>query len=151
MKKVFSSGGVVFRNYKNNIEIALIKDGYGKYGFPKGHIEDGESREEAALREVEEETGLKNIKLLDYLGEVNYKTKNVVNHIKEVGIFIDKKVYYYLMNVSDREVCVPQKEEGIKEVVWINLDAVLEKIDYDNICPVIQKAIKIIKMGIPLY
>jgi len=145
MKKVFSAGGVVFRSHKKNIEIALIKDGYGKYGLPKGHIEKGESKEETAVREVEEETALKNIKLLDYLGEVRYISKISIYKSSIKENLEDKIVYYYLMNVSDKEVCTPQKEEGIEEVIWVDVDSVLQKIDYLNIKEVIERAISLIK------
>ena len=49
------------------------------------------------------------------------------------------------MNVSDKEVCTPQKEEGIEEVIWVDVDSVLQKIDYLNIKEVIERAISLIK------
>ena len=53
-----SSGGVVARRVDGSVHLLLIRDPYGKWGLPKGHVENGESSFEAALREVREETGL---------------------------------------------------------------------------------------------
>ena len=59
-----SAGGVVFRRGVHGIEFALMKDSYGKWTFPKGHVEAGEDIEEAAARETLEELGLREIRLL---------------------------------------------------------------------------------------
>ncbi|RDI94880.1 NUDIX hydrolase [Meiothermus sp. QL-1] len=56
MKAVIGAGGVLF-NPKG--EVLLIRDRMGYWCFPKGHVEPGESLAQAALREVEEETGIK--------------------------------------------------------------------------------------------
>ena len=53
-----TAGGIVVRVIDGILHCLLILDRYGKWGLPKGHLEDGETLEQAALREVEEETGL---------------------------------------------------------------------------------------------
>ena len=54
-----SAGGIVFRRFEDHSwRFLLIRDSYDNWGFPKGHLEDGESPAEAALRETVEETGL---------------------------------------------------------------------------------------------
>ena len=58
MRKEKSCGALVVRRGKNETEILLIKHNGGHWAFPKGHVEAGESEEQTALREVQEETGL---------------------------------------------------------------------------------------------
>jgi 8-oxo-dGTP pyrophosphatase MutT (NUDIX family) len=57
-----SAGGIVFRREPDGIaHFLLIKDSYHNWGFPKGHLEDGETPAQAALRETQEETGLEHL------------------------------------------------------------------------------------------
>ncbi|HEX3016331.1 MAG TPA: NUDIX domain-containing protein [Caproicibacter sp.] len=58
MKYEISCGAVVFTQQGGKTQYVIIKSTEGYYGFPKGHIESGESEEETALREIREETGL---------------------------------------------------------------------------------------------
>jgi dATP pyrophosphohydrolase len=53
-----SAGGVVYRVHEGHALFLLIKDSYQNWGFPKGHLESGERAEDAAMREVREETGI---------------------------------------------------------------------------------------------
>ena len=71
MKREFSAGGVVLREGEGRIEIATVSPREGVFALPKGHPEPGESLEQAATREVREETGLV-ADPLERLGEVRY-------------------------------------------------------------------------------
>jgi ADP-ribose pyrophosphatase YjhB (NUDIX family) len=70
-----TAGGVVYRrNAKTNaIEILLIQDAKDRWTIPKGHIEEGESAKETAAREIGEETGLQEMKVLNWLGKINFR------------------------------------------------------------------------------
>ena len=70
MRQEISAGGVVYNPALK--KILLIKDFADKWALPKGWIEKGETAEQAAVREVQEETGVKNLKILAPLGEVEY-------------------------------------------------------------------------------
>ena len=81
-----SAGGVPFRMTERGIQFALVMSHTGNWVLPKGGIEVGETREEAAVREIEEETGLET-ELTEHLGDVRYeftvsgrKLNKVVNH-----------------------------------------------------------------------
>ena len=58
-----SAGGVVMHAGEDEPRYLLIRDSYGNWGFPKGHLETGERPEDAALREVREETGLDHVRV----------------------------------------------------------------------------------------
>ena len=60
-KREFSAGGIVVKDNGDVINLLLIKDSYGRWTWPKGKLEKDESPEDAAIREIGEETGLKNI------------------------------------------------------------------------------------------
>lgn len=114
-----------FRNYFKNIEAAggvvinpenkiLFIHRLGKWDLPKGKIEKGESREVAAVREVEEECGISNLQLKDFL--------NATYHIytERDGKKVLKTTHWFHMLYSGKETPKPQTEEGINEVSWKN-------------------------------
>jgi ADP-ribose pyrophosphatase YjhB (NUDIX family) len=67
---------VVFRHSSKKpgeIEILLIQDSKGRWTIPKGHIEEGEKSSATAEREIREETGLQEMKVLSWLGKINFR------------------------------------------------------------------------------
>ena len=111
MFKVIEAAGGLVKN-KNN-ELLFIRR-MGKWDLPKGKIEKGESLEQAALREVEEETGLKELILEEFLNNTFhiYTERN--------GEKILKTTYWFKMTYVGNSQPIPQKEEGISEVSWKN-------------------------------
>jgi len=145
MKKVISAGGVVLRKNNNQVEIALIKDPYGRFALPKGHLEKEETNEEAAIREVKEEMGCEKVKIIKYLDKIEYFFKDPYGRDGKKGELIKKEVYYYLMEVAPDEKCIPQKDEGIEEIVWVSTEEAIKISDYKNNLPLFKKVIKEIK------
>ena len=133
MHREISAGGIVW-NSKTN-KILLIKDSYGRWGLPKGFIEKDETSEQAAIREVQEETGLKNLKILEKLGEIKY-------YYQLKGEKIFKIVIFFFMETRDEEL---KHEWEVKEAQWFESDEALEKIEYENSKSLIAKAISEIK------
>ncbi len=83
-----------------------------KWDLPKGKLEKGEKLDKCAVREVEEETGLKKVQLIRPLC--------VTWHTYHEGTkFILKESYWYKMKVSGKQSLVPQTEEDILEVKWV--------------------------------
>ena len=126
---VRSSGAVVLR--RDRRVLLLRRGGEGTWGFPKGKIEPGESSEEAAIREVLEETGL-SVRLLGPLAEVRYayywppRRRNY-----------DKRVTYYLANpVSGRL----RAESGFDEVRWVSRREAMTLLSWPNDKDVVGKA-----------
>src|SRR3989338_2771156 len=109
MRQEISSGGVVW-NPKLK-KILLIKDFADKWALPKGWIEKGETEEQAALREVQEETGLKNLKILERLGETEYFYTATIDMKRgaKKGERVHKRIIFFLMETMDEKL-VPQWE-----------------------------------------
>lgn len=83
-----SCGAVVFTRINNEIKYLLIRSLTGVYGFPKGHVEDGETEEETALREVREEVGLE-VKLIPgFRREDEYLLPGKKDTLKRVVYFL---------------------------------------------------------------
>ena len=138
VKWEFSAGGVVFKEENEKIFILLIRV-KKRWSFPKGNIERNEKKEEAAVREVREETGIE-AEVIDYLGDIEYW------YYLE-GYKIHKFVYYYLMKYKSGEI-TPQKEE-IDEARFVELEKCYETLSYDKDKNILKKAEeKLKKLGI---
>lgn len=105
-----AAGGLV---HNGRDEVLFIKR-LGKWDLPKGKIEAGESTEAAALREVEEETGIKGLSLEKFLTQTYhiYTDRNTQN--------ILKVTHWFSMSGNENNDLKPQLEEGITEVCWKN-------------------------------
>ncbi len=103
-----AAGGLVM-NEKNEILIIFRR---GKWDLPKGKSDKGESLENCAVREVEEETGLTKLKLISAL-TITYHTYH------EGARFILKESHWYNMKVSGNQKLIPQTTEDIHEIKWV--------------------------------
>src|SRR6478735_5050148 len=73
-----TAGGIVFRrNPKGEVEILLIQDAKDRWTIPKGHIEEGETAQETALREIGEEAGIKEAEAICWLGKIHFRYRRV--------------------------------------------------------------------------
>lgn len=134
-----SAGGVVYHKEGDVYRFALILDGYDKWALPKGHIEQGESVEIAALEEVKEETGLRDVALQVPLGT------NVLTVNKPDGVTFEKPVHYFLIHTSDTKLN-PHSSAGdeIKEAKWMSAKEALEKIGYKDAKEIFIRALHIL-------
>ncbi|REC52621.1 MULTISPECIES: NUDIX hydrolase [Chryseobacterium] len=124
-----AAGGIV-----NNPdgEILFIKR-LGKWDLPKGKMEKGESREESAVREIEEETGLSNVELVRFINTTYHI------YIERNGDKVLKCTHWFEMNFDGEDTSKPQIEEGITEVAWKNTTQI-----EDEVFPSTFKNIKLI-------
>jgi len=83
----------------------------GKWDLPKGKLDEGETLETCAVREVQEETGLKNVQMKKHL-VTTYHTYD------ESGHHILKETWWYLLSASKKEALVPQTIEQITQIEW---------------------------------
>ncbi len=119
-----AAGGKVFNSKK---EILFIYR-FNKWDLPKGKLEKGESIEQCAIREVEEECGISNLMI-----ENELETTYHIFERKEKTIF--KITYWFLMTTNYNGTLTPQIEEGIEEVVFKNQQSTEQALDnsYENI------------------
>jgi len=127
-----SAGGIVFRLTDRGTQYLLIKDSYDNWGFPKGHIENGETPAAAAARETAEETGLSGLELRGPIRVIDW-------HFRFRGRHIHKYCHFFLFESAGGEPC-PQVEEGITDFRWEVLDQALETLSYDNARGVLKRA-----------
>lgn len=107
---VLAAGGLVL-NERNE---ALLIFNRNRWSLPKGHVEDRENEQEAASREVTEETGLANLSVRQALSPTwhTYQTRK--------GKWILKKTCWFLMYADSEQPIAPQEEEHIEAVQWIS-------------------------------
>ena len=139
MKREISSGGIVYRKAGNDIYIMLIRDHNNKWSFPKGHVEKGEKPPDAAVREVEEETGIK-ADIVCPVGDIKYF------FVKD-GEKIFKIVSFFLMKTEQKDFVIQWE---IKGASWVTVDEAVSiiasgKESYKNQLIVLNKAIEKIK------
>jgi 8-oxo-dGTP pyrophosphatase MutT (NUDIX family) len=133
-----SAGGVVFRMAPaenggvSRPLFLLIRDSYRNWGFPKGHVEQGEQPEAAALREVAEETGLRGISLRGPVETIDW-------YFRFRGRLIHKVCHFFLMETGEAETS-PQRAEGITACRWAPYDEACEVISYANARGVLRRA-----------
>ena len=132
MTNEFSSGGIVYKDdHFLLVENARMKNPEEKWwGFPKGHLEEGESNEEAAIREVEEETGIKS-EIIQKIGQSKYNlTKNGENIFKVVTIYLMK----YISGDLKAQL------EEVSNVIWLPYEEALKKLTYPGDKDLLRKA-----------
>lgn len=124
-----SCGGIIFYKTKQNTKILLVKNNNGRYwSFPKGHIEDGETEQETAVREIKEETGL---------------DVTIVKGFREISEYcpfgkIRKRVVFFLARAFTDNVKI--QEEEIDSFIWVDLQQARKLCTYDNDLRIIEKA-----------
>lgn len=112
MEKVIMAAGGIVENEKGELLLIFRKK---HWDLPKGKLDDGESIEACAVREVEEETGLTNILLGDLIDTTTHQ-------YEENGEQITKKTAWYKMKGSSLDHLTPQTEEEIEDIRWVKPD-----------------------------
>lgn len=106
---LIKAGGGLVQNENDEVLFIFRRN---KWDLPKGKLDDGETIEQCAVREVEEETGLTNVVLKKLL--------LITNHTyNENGKHILKETYWYKMKATSTQSLIPQEEEQITEIKWI--------------------------------
>ena len=117
---VVSAGGVIYRTVGKEFEVALILHD-GLWCLPKGLIEENETHETAALREVKEETGLTG-EIAGKIGEINY------NFFRKR--LYSKTVHFYLLKYVEGSIDAHDTEAD--DVKWFNISRALQILAYPN-------------------
>ncbi len=136
-----TAGGIVFRVSadKRDIEILLIQDSKNRWTIPKGHIEPGETAKQTAIREIGEESGLKNVDVLAWLGKIHFKYRRL-----EKLVLMTTQVY--LVQSLDKNER-PTKEKWMNGIRWFKFNDALDAIEYADIERLMLIAKKKIRSG----
>ena len=131
-KREFSAGGAVYKKEDGQILWLVCKhSGYHKWVLPKGLIDEGEKAEETAVREVEEECGIKT-KIIAKIPEPE-KYIYTMN-----GVKIFKMVFYFLMEYISGDI--KNHDFEMEEVGWFKFEEAAEKLNWHGAKKVLEKA-----------
>lgn len=133
-----TAGGIVFRrNSAGELEILLIADSKHRWTIPKGHIEEGETPRQTAEREIQEETGLQKMRMLDWLGKINFRYRRV-----DTLVLMTTEIFLVEAQ-GDTDKIVPQ--EWMTGIKWFKTSEALDKIEYEDIGKLILLGLKKIR------
>ncbi len=120
MKKEKSCGVIGIKRENEEFKILLLEHQKGHISYPKGHVEENETEEETALREVKEETNL-DVKLISGF-------RKVITYSPKENVL--KDVVYFLGSPLNEEVIV--QEEEIKSFKWVSFKEVFDLVTHDD-------------------
>ena len=135
MKRQFSAGGVVYKKEGSETLWLLIqpKD-TSRWQFPKGWIEESETTQGTALREIKEETGI--------IGEIIEKIDSSSWWFVEDGEKVFKTTTYFLVKAKRDTGQFDEKE--IERAIWFSFDEAKEKLTFDSTKKILEQAKKIL-------
>ena len=124
-------------------EAVLVSDGR-YWGLPKGNLEAGETPEDAALREVAEETGIRR-DTLSVIAEL--APSDYVYRRRDTGRLVFKRVHQYLMTApADAEL--HRQESEIADAAWLTFDAAVRRASFDDTKRALQEAERLLRSGV---
>lgn len=121
-----TAGGVVFRrDEKGGIEILLIQDAKDRWTIPKGHIEEGETAQDTARREIGEEAGLMSVDMLGWLGKIHFRYRRI-----DKLVLMTTQIYLVRAKGDTNDI---KKEEWMNGIKWFKFNDALDAIEYEDI------------------
>jgi len=133
-----TAGGIVFRRNKaDQIEILLIQDAKNRWTIPKGHIEEGETAQQTARREIGEEAGLTDVDMLGWLGKIHFRYRRV-----DRLVLMTTQIYLVRAKGDTNAI---QKEEWMNGIKWFPFHEALDMIEYEDIGKLMLLAMKKIR------
>ena len=133
-----TAGGIVFRrDSEGGIEILLIQDAKDRWTIPKGHIEEGETAQQTAKREIGEEAGLTETDVLGWLGKIHFRYRRV-----DKLVLMTTQIYLVRARGDTNAI---QKEEWMNGIKWFKFHDALDAIEYEDIGKLMLLAMKRIR------
>lgn len=131
------AGAVVYARHEGEIYFAFVHDVFGYWTLSKGGIEEGIKEEDGAVREIKEEMGL-DIAIKELLGRNEY----IASHPEKGKI--RKQVVFFLAESEYKDIVLEKGTGGLDDAKWFKLDEVANLKMYDNMIPLLTKAIEIL-------
>jgi len=128
MKYEKSCGAVIFNETED--KILIIQQAEGHWGFPKGHVEDGETEVETAIREIKEETNLD--------VEINEKFRYVEHYSPKEDV--EKDVVFFVAKKIGGEIVA--QEEEVQNIVWVSYAEAMERLTFESSKNVLEKVMR---------
>lgn len=132
-----TAGGIVFRHGEKGVEILLIQDAKDRWTIPKGHIEEGETAQQTARREIGEEAGLSQVDILGWLGKIHFRYRRI-----DKLVLMTTQIYLVRAKGDTNDI---QKEEWMNGIKWFTFQDALDAIEYEDIGKLMLLAMKRIR------
>lgn len=133
-----TAGGIVFRRNKDGeIEILLIQDAKDRWTIPKGHIEEGETAQVTAKREIGEEAGLSEVDVLGWLGKIHFRYRRI-----DKLVLMTTQIYLVRAKGDTNAI---KKEDWMNGIKWFKFNDALDAIEYEDIGKLMLLAMKRIR------
>jgi len=133
-----TAGGIVFRHGEKGVEILLIQDAKDRWTIPKGHIEEGETAQQTARREIGEEAGLSQVDILGWLGKIHFRYRRI-----DKLVLMTTQIYLVRAKGDTNDI---QKEEWMNGIKWFTFQDALDAIEYEDIGKLMLLAMKRIRL-----
>ena len=139
MPKEKSAGAIIYR-LENNVPHYLLlhyapaePSKPGQWGFAKGHVEEGETEEETARREIEEETGIKDLKILPGFKEAEKyffrKVYGLEGEARKTAPWVFKLVVFFLAETKTKEIKISDEHTGF---IWLPIEEAVKRTTFKN-------------------
>jgi ADP-ribose pyrophosphatase YjhB (NUDIX family) len=134
-----TSGGIIFRRdaKTKQLEILLIQDAKNRWTIPKGHVEEGEQPKDTAKREIQEETGLQEMNVMNWLGKVSFRYRRTHT------LVLMTMHIYLVQGLGNTDELKP--EDWLTDIKWMPATDAIDKIAYDDIGKLILLGMKKIR------
>jgi 8-oxo-dGTP pyrophosphatase MutT (NUDIX family) len=140
-----SVGAVVFRITNGQREYLLMKYRNGHWEFPRGKVEDGETEIDTMRREIEEETGISQLRIIEgYRKNIRFSYKAHGDEYRERAkdkncAFIRKKAVFYLAEAMDEDVVISHEHQ---KFLWLTFDEAMNRLTFSNAKKILEAANK---------
>lgn len=147
MPKEKSAGAIIFRKEAGNIYYLLLhyppsnEGKRGQWGFAKGHVEKDESEEETARREIAEETGIKDLRIMSGFKELEKyffrRNYGLEGEARKTAPWVFKSVVFFLAETEIKEIKISPEHIGF---LWLPIDEAIKKTTFKNSKELLKKA-----------
>lgn len=121
-----TAGGVIYRfNDDGGLEILLVADHFNRWTIPKGHIEEGETAQETAIREIGEEAGVHQLEPICWLGKIHFRYRR-----EDILVLMSTQIYLFRALGDTDDI---QKEDWMNGIKWFSYDEAVDIIAYRDI------------------
>lgn len=126
MVREATAGGVIYRIASDGeLEILLVADHFDRWTIPKGHIEEGETAQETAIREIGEEAGVHELEPICWLGKIHFRYRRA-----NTLVLMSTQIYLFKALGDTDDI---QKEEWMNGIKWFRFDEAVDIIAYEDI------------------